>query len=76
MQKKADRQSDITTASLPLALAAPQGCVALCAPVLRTPLPRAGFAVAGYHTTEQNEKGTQWTNSRPCPADPDRSLIR
>jgi hypothetical protein len=33
--------------SLPLAPAAPQGCVALCAPVLRTPLPRAGFAVAG-----------------------------
>ena len=29
---------------------APQGCVALCAPVPRTPLPRAGFAVAGVIT--------------------------
>ncbi len=32
--------------AIPLAPAAPQGCVALRAPVLRTPLPRAGFAVA------------------------------
>jgi hypothetical protein len=32
----------------PLDLVIPiQGCVALCAPVLRTPLSRAGFAVAG-----------------------------
>jgi hypothetical protein len=30
---------------LPLAPDALQGCVALRAPVLRTPLPRAGFAV-------------------------------
>jgi hypothetical protein len=35
------------TIALPLARGAPQGCVALGAPVLRTPLPRAGFAVAG-----------------------------
>jgi hypothetical protein len=33
--------------SLPLTPDAPQGCVARCAPVLRTPLPRTAFAVAG-----------------------------
>jgi hypothetical protein len=32
---------------LPLTPDAPQGCVARCAPVLRTPLPRTAFAVAG-----------------------------
>jgi hypothetical protein len=31
----------------PLAPAPPQGCVALHAPVLRSPLLRAGFAVTG-----------------------------
>jgi hypothetical protein len=38
--------------ALPLARGAPQGCVALCAPVPCTPLPRAGFAVAKRWTAE------------------------
>ena len=38
--------------ALPLARGAPQGCVALCAPVPCTPLPRAGFAVAERWTAE------------------------
>ena len=42
-----NRESENRIIALPLALAAPQGCVALCAPVLRTPLSRVGFAVAG-----------------------------
>ena len=33
--------------TLPLGPFPPQGCVALALPCLRTPLPRAGFAVAG-----------------------------
>ena len=43
--------------ALPLAPAAPQGCVALRAPVLRTPLPRAGFAVAGVSDGRVEQKG-------------------
>jgi len=38
--------------ALPLAADAPQGCVALRAPVPCTPLPRAGFAVAERWTAE------------------------
>ena len=38
--------------ALPLALGARQGCVALGAPVLSTPLPRAGFAVAERWTAD------------------------
>jgi hypothetical protein len=41
-----EKQKETTIMAIPLAPAAPQGCVALRAPVLRTPLPRAGFAVA------------------------------
>jgi hypothetical protein len=43
--------------ALPLAPAAPQGCVALCAPVLRTPLPRAGFAVSENHLGSVEQRG-------------------
>ena len=45
------------TAALPLAPVAPQGCVALRAPVLRTPLSRAGFAVAGLLAGGVEHKG-------------------
>ena len=38
--------------ALPLARGAAQGCVARCAPVPCTPLPRAGFAVAERWSAE------------------------
>jgi hypothetical protein len=57
--------------ALPLAPGARQGCVARCAPVLRPPLPRAGFAVPGGHgPSRRRREGV--VPSPPCLADPER----
>jgi hypothetical protein len=53
---RADKNQARLTA-LPLAPAARQGCGALRASVLRTPLSRGGFAVAGVSDGEVEQKG-------------------
>ena len=65
--RKQERKIDAATA-LPLAPVAPQGCVALCAPVLRTPLPRrAGMRRAEGVFPKHREDETPTHRSQPWP---------